>query len=161
MNRKLILTLAAMSMAAPAFAEGDPVAGEREYNKCKACHMIQDPDGNTVVQGGRTGPNMWGIIGSKIASEEGFRYGPGITAMAEAHPDAVWDVASLDKYLENPTDYVREHSGDAAARSLMTFRLADGPGKDNLIAYLMTVSPDAPEQPEDSDGAPMAPPAEE
>ncbi|MDO5630307.1 MAG: cytochrome C [Paracoccus sp. (in: a-proteobacteria)] len=160
MNRKLILTLAAMSMAAPAFAQGDAAAGEREYNKCKACHMIQDPDGNDIVKGGKTGPNLWGIVGSKFAAEEGFKYGPGITAIAEANPDAVWDVASLDRYLENPTNYVREITGDASARSLMTFRLADGPGKDNLIAYLLSVSPDAPAQPEDSDGSPMAPPAE-
>ncbi|MDO5528289.1 MAG: cytochrome C [Paracoccus sp. (in: a-proteobacteria)] len=161
MNSKLIVTLAAISFAAPAFAEGDPVAGEREYNKCRACHMIQDDDGNTIIQGGRTGPNMWNIIGSPLSAEEGFRYSPGAQELAEAHPDAVWDVHSLAAYLTDPNGYLQEHSGNASARSAMTFRMPDGAGKDNLIAYLLTISPDAPEQPEESDGAPLPPPEEE
>lgn len=161
MNPKLIAALAVMTMSAPAFAqEGDAAAGEREFNKCKACHMIQDASGTDIIKGGKTGPNLWNIVGSKFAAEEGFKYGPGITAVAEAHPDAVWDVASLHKYLENPTNYVREYAGDEKARSLMTFRMADGAGKDNLVAYLVSVSPDAPAQPTESDGAPQAAPAE-
>lgn len=159
MKTKLIVALAAMSMAAPAFAEGDAAAGEREYNKCRACHMIQDDDGNNIVAGGRTGPNMYNIVGSRIASEEGFRYGPGLLAVAEANPDAVWDVHSLKEYMTDPTAWVQAHSGDASARSAMTFRLQRG--QDDLIAYLLTVSPDAPEQHEEGDGSPVPPPAAE
>ncbi|MDO5646912.1 cytochrome c family protein [Paracoccus sp. (in: a-proteobacteria)] len=161
MKSTLIVTLTMLSMAAPAFAQGDAEAGAREYNKCRSCHMIQDTDGNMIVQGGKTGPNLFNIVGSKFAAEEGFKYGNGLPAVAETHPDAVWDVASLSEYLVNPTDYVRAHSGNATARSLMTFRMPKGAAQDNLIAYLVSVSPDAPEQPTDSDGAPLAPPAAE
>ena len=37
--------------------------GEKEFNKCKACHTIQAPDGTDVVKGGKTGPNLYGVVG--------------------------------------------------------------------------------------------------
>ena len=41
-------TLVALSL--PAFAEGDAAKGEKEFNKCKACHMIAS-DSETIVKG--------------------------------------------------------------------------------------------------------------
>ncbi|MFV0410921.1 MAG: c-type cytochrome [Paracoccus sp. (in: a-proteobacteria)] len=156
MKTSLFATLAVFALAAPALAQdGDAAKGEKTFNKCKACHMIQSPDGEDIVKGGKTGPNLYGIVGRKFAVQEGFKYGDGILALAAANPDAVWDVYSLKAYVTNPTDYLDEYSGDEKAKSKMTFKLTKD--QDDLVAYLLSVSPDAPEQPAESDGAPMAP----
>lgn len=142
-----------VAMVAPAHAEGDAEAGEKLFTGCRACHAITDPDGNVIYKGGVNGPDLYGIVGRKIASVEGFRYAAGITTLAEAYPDAVWDVHSLGAYLADPSGYLRDHSGDARARSGMTYRLRRG--QEDMVAYLLSHSPDAPAQPETSaDGAP-------
>lgn len=145
---------ALVALAGPVFAQdaGDAVKGEKVFGKCRACHQIQAPDGTVIFKGGMTGPNLYGVVGRKIASVEGFRYGDGILKLAEAHPDAVWDVHSLTAYITDPTAWLDEYSGDPKARSKMTFKL----NKDqaDVVAYLKAQSPDAPDQPEETDGAP-------
>ncbi|WBU55885.1 c-type cytochrome [Paracoccus sediminicola] len=154
MKTSLIAMFSVLSLAAPALAqEGDIAAGEKEFNKCKACHMIRDDSGEDIVRGGRTGPNLYGIVGREIASVEGFRYGDGIRALAEKNPGASWDVNSLKAYVTDPTAYLKAHSGDDGARSMMTFKL--NKNQDDLVAFLLSVSPDAPEQPASGDGAPQ------
>ena len=74
--------LLALTAAAPAFAQ-DAAVGEKEFNKCKACHMIQDESGKDVVKGGKTGPNLWGIVGREIAD---------INDLSEAEAEVVIDV---------------------------------------------------------------------
>ena len=47
------------------------------------CHTI--PDGATVIaKGGRTGPNLFGVIGRQAGSLEGFRYGKDLVAATMA-----------------------------------------------------------------------------
>ena len=54
---KALATVAALSLlAVPAFAEGDAAKGEKGFKKCKSCHMIVSPEGETIVKGGKTGP---------------------------------------------------------------------------------------------------------
>ena len=119
-------TLVALSL--PAFAEGDAAKGEKEFNKCKACHMIAS-DSETIVKGGKTGPNLYGVIGRTAGSYEGFKYSDGLAAKgAEA---LVWDEAELATFVKNPNDYL-------GSRSKMTFKLAKG-GED-VAAYLATFS---------------------
>ena len=82
---KTILTATAtiLAFAVPALAEGDAEAGEKAFKKCKACHAIQSDDGEDIVKGGKTGPNLYGVIGRVAGSVEGFKYGDGLTdAMA-------------------------------------------------------------------------------
>lgn len=155
MKTSIFATLAVLALAAPALAEGDAAKGEKEFNKCKACHMIQDADGTSIVKGGKTGPNLYGIIGHKFAAIEGYKYGDGITKLAENNPDAVWDVHSLAAYITDPSAYLDEYSGDPKAKSKMTFKMKKN--QEDVAAYLLSVSPDAPEQPAESDSAPMAP----
>ncbi|MFV0292768.1 MAG: c-type cytochrome [Paracoccus sp. (in: a-proteobacteria)] len=160
MKTSLFATLAVFTLAAPALAQdpavtGDAAKGEKEFNKCKACHMIQDDAGEDIVKGGKTGPNLFGIVGRKFAVQEGYKYGDGILALSETNPDAVWDIHSLKAYVTNPTGYLDEYSGDEKARSKMTFKLTKN--QDDLIAYLVSVSPNAPAQPAEGDGSPQAP----
>ncbi|MFN3277882.1 MAG: c-type cytochrome [Paracoccus hibiscisoli] len=144
MRSAIVGALLGATLAIPAVAQetGDPVAGESEFRKCRACHMIQDASGTDIVKGGATGPNLWNIIGAPIAEEEGYRYGDGLLAAKAANPDLVWTEEEMIAYVTDPTVWVREKSGDDSARSKMTFKL--NRNQADLAAYLTTVSPDAP-----------------
>ncbi|MFN3992738.1 MAG: c-type cytochrome [Tabrizicola flagellatus] len=135
MKKFILLGLSVASLAAPAFA-GDPAAGEAEFKKCKACHSIVAPDGTEIQKGGRTGPNLYGVIGRGIASDPDFKYGESLAALGAT--GAVWDEASLAAYTANPVEYLKTALGDPAAKSKMSFKLAAG-GED-VAAYLASVA---------------------
>ncbi len=134
---KFILSAAvlAATLAAPAFA-GDAAAGEDTFKKCKACHSVIAPDGTEIQKGGRTGPNLYGIIGRAVASDPDFKYGDGILALGAT--GAVWDEASLAAYVADPGAYLKTTTGDDAAKSKMSFKLAAG-GED-VATYLASVA---------------------
>lgn len=110
----------------PAFAEGDAAKGEKEFNKCKACHMIAS-ESETIVKGGKTGPNLYGVIGRTAGSVEDFSYSDGLAAKGEE--GLVWDEAELSAYVKDPSAYL-------GSRSKMTFKLAKG--SEDVAAYLAT-----------------------
>lgn len=122
-------------LAAPAMAQ-DAAAGEKAFSKCKACHAIVAPDGTDIVKGGKTGPNLYGVVGRAVASVADYKYGDSILAVGAT--GAVWDEASLLAYVADPTAWLKEKTGDGAAKSKMSFKLADG-GAD-VIAYLASVA---------------------
>ncbi len=88
----LLAALGALALATPALA-GDPAAGEADFKKCKACHSIIGADGTAIVKGGKTGPNLFGVIGRPIGSAPDYAYGDAILAVGAS--GAVWDEASL------------------------------------------------------------------
>ena len=136
MKTSIYAMLTATLLALPALAQdaGDAANGEKEFKKCKACHMIQAPDGTDVVKGGKTGPNLFGVIGRAAGSEAGFNYGEGLKELGGT--GLVWDEATLATYVTDPTAFLKEKTGDAAAKSNMTFKLAKG-GED-IAAFLAT-----------------------
>lgn len=138
---KLILsaTVAALALAAPAFASGDAAKGEADFKKCKACHMIVADDGTEIQKGGKTGPNLYGIVGRQVGSVEGFKYGDSIVAVGAG--GMVWDEAELAAYMVDPAKWLKDKTGDAAAKSKMTFKLAKG--SEDMAAYLASVAPAA------------------
>lgn len=132
---KIALVCAATAVfALPAFA-ADPLKGETEFRKCKACHAIVAPDGTEVQKGGKTGPNLWGIVGRPVASQEGFKYGESILAVGAT--GRVWDEASLALYITDPANWLKETLDDSSARSKMSFKLAKG--AEDVAAYLATI----------------------
>jgi cytochrome c len=135
MTRFILLAATVAALGAPAFA-GDPAAGEDGFKKCKACHSIIAGDGTEIQKGGRTGPNLFGVIGRAVASDPDFSYGESIAALGAT--GAVWDEASLAAYVANPADYLKTALGDDAAKSKMSFKLASG-GED-VAAYLASVA---------------------
>lgn len=136
--KRTALTLIAGLLAAPAaFADGDAEVGESEFKKCKSCHMIEAPDGETIVKGGRTGPNLYGIIGRTAGTVEDFRYGDDLVAAGEA--GLVWDVENITAYMEDPKEFLKEATGDDKAKSKMTFKMRKN--AEDVAAYLVTVSP--------------------
>lgn len=127
----------ALALAAPALAEPDAAKGETSIRKCKSCHSIVAPDGTEVQKGGKSGPNLWGIVGNPVASSPDFNYGDGI--LAAKAKGAVWDEAQLAAYLHDPTAWVKDASGDAGATSKMTFKLPKEEEAEDVAAYLATL----------------------
>ncbi|GGW23385.1 cytochrome c2 [Gemmobacter lanyuensis] len=134
---KLSLTatvLATLAIAAPAFA-GDAAKGEADFKKCKACHSIIADDGTAIQKGGKTGPNLYGVVGRAVGGVADFKYGDATVAVGAK--GVIWDEASLAAYLADPSKWLQEQLGDPAAKSKMTFKLAKG-GED-MAAYLASV----------------------
>jgi cytochrome c len=129
-----LLPVLTVALATPAFA-GDAAKGESDFKKCKSCHSIIAPDGTEIQKGGKTGPNLWGIIGNQVASNPDFTYGEGILAAKAA--GAVWDEAAIAAYVADPGAWVKVASGDDSAKSKMSFKLSAG-GED-MAAYLATL----------------------
>src|SRR3546814_4467495 len=57
----------AIAFTGPALAQGDAANGERVFNKCKACHTVEE--GKNKV-----GPTLYNVIGRRAGSLEDFRY---------------------------------------------------------------------------------------
>ncbi|MCI2394190.1 cytochrome C [Aliiroseovarius sediminis] len=136
---KTIISSAAMILAlsGTAFAEGDVEKGENDFKKCKACHMIVDDEGEKLFKGGRTGPNLYGILGRQAGTIEDFKYGDSIIAAGEA--GLVWTEELLMDYIKDPKTFLKEQLDDPKAKSKMTFKW----GKpEDLVAFLATFSPE-------------------
>lgn len=112
--------LAAVLLAAvPALAQaaGDPAAGEKVFNQCKACHTLE-------AGKNRVGPSLHGVVGRKAGSVEGFAYSPAMKAYAQD-----WTPENLDKYLADPKA--------AVPGNKMAFAGLKKPeDRANVIAYL-------------------------
>lgn len=132
----LLSGLALTLLSAPVFA-GDAAKGESDFKKCKACHSIVADDGTKIVAGGKVGANLYGVIGRQVGSLADFAYGDSIKAAGA--DGTVWDEASLALYLADPTAWLKDKTGDASAKSKMSFKLAKG-GED-MAAYLASVKP--------------------
>jgi len=135
MKTSLFATLAALALATPAFAEGDPAVGEKEFMKCRACHSIIAPDGTAIVKGAAVGPNLYGVVGRQVASVEGFRYGDSIAELGAT--GAVWTPEEIAEYVTDPTKYLRAKTGDKKAKGNMAFKLRKK--QEDVIAYLQSV----------------------
>ncbi|WP_439524548.1 c-type cytochrome [Marivita sp.] len=137
---KIMIATAALLLAGSSAALAqDAEAGEREFNKCKSCHMIVADDGTEIVKGGRTGPNLYGIIGRQAGTNEDFRYGDSLVAAGEA--GLVWDEEHFVSYVQDPKAFLAEYLDDSGARSKMSFRLRKG--MEDVYAYLVSVGPES------------------
>lgn len=142
MKLKIATAFAAASFATTAFAgghaTGDAEAGAKAFNQCKSCHMVVDDAGETIVRGGRTGPNLWGVVG-RTAGTEDFRYSDIMVTAGEG--GLVWDEASFVAYAQDPTPYLQEVTGEKG-RGKMTFKARKEADVINIWAYLASVSPE-------------------
>ena len=133
MKKVLTTAIALLSFSAPAFAEGDADKGAKEFRKCKACHAITAPDGTAILKGGKTGPNLYAVIGRAAGSED-FKYSSIMTAAAEA--GLFWDADGFAAYLADPNGFLSEAAGESG-RSKMTKQKVKNPA--DLVAYLESV----------------------
>jgi len=128
---------AAFVLAAPAFAssDGDAAKGEKLFKKCKSCHMIANGD-QVIFKGGKTGPNLYGVIGRPAGGYDGYKYGKSLVAAGEK--GLVWDQETLAEYVADPKKFLREYLDDKKAKSKMSYKLKKG-GED-VAAFLASVA---------------------
>ena len=77
----------------PALAKADPKKGEGDVALCKVCHSFEKGAPSPI------GPNLYGVVGRKIASLEGFNYSPALKGKAT---EGDWTFEHLDLWLTNP-----------------------------------------------------------
>ena len=138
MFRMMSAALALSALAAPAMAEGDAAAGEKAFNKCKACHMSVTDAGDQIGKGGRTGPNLYKVAGRQAGTYPDFRYGDDLVAAGEA--GLVWDEANFVTYTQDPRQFLRDTLDDKSAKSKMSFKLRDEQDAADIWAYIVSVS---------------------
>ena len=132
-------TAAATAKAAPAaeaekplgarLAAADAAKGATIAKRCEACH--------TLNKGGaiRVGPNLYGVVGRPKASFPGFVYSDAVKKLGGS-----WTYEDLDRFLTKPSAF--------APGTKMGFPgLPSGEERADVIAYLRSLSPDAPPLP--------------
>jgi cytochrome c len=125
-----------------AFAAGDAEAGKKVFNQCQTCHVVADADGNVLAgKNAKTGPNLYGIIGRPAASYEGFKYGEGIQEAAAK--GLVWDEEKITTYVQDPTGFLDEFTGNPKLKSKMVFKVKKEDDAANVAAFLASLSPAA------------------
>ncbi|HYJ31334.1 MAG TPA: cytochrome c family protein [Allosphingosinicella sp.] len=97
----------------------DAARGQGQFSKCAACH--------TVTQGGANGlgPNLWGRMGSPIASVAGYSYSSALQGKA----GETWSWDAMSAWLQSPRRF--------AEGTKMTFAgLSDPQDRADLLLYL-------------------------
>jgi len=110
-----VMAAAVLSTGAHA---GDAAAGKKVYNKCRACHSLDEGGPNKV------GPNLFGVIDREAAKVDGYKYS---TALKES--GIVWSEEKLTEFLAAPKTIV--------PKTKMAFPGLKKPADiENLIAYM-------------------------
>ena len=129
----------------PALAKADPKKGEASVALCKVCHSFDKGAPSPI------GPNLYGVVGRKIASLEGFNYSPALKAKQS---EGDWTFEHLDLWLTNPQAF--------ASGTIMAFPgLPDLHTRADVIDFLRTKSDNPVPLPEAAPAAAPAPAAEE
>ena len=122
---------------AAAIPAADVMAGEMIAERCGACHDWMKGGPNKI------GPNLYGVVGRKRASAEGFTYSPIMQSQG-----GNWTYANLYTFLERPAIVMPGTKMTFAGLPKMEDRI-------NVIAFLRNQA-DMPE-PLPAAGAPAAP----
>ena len=101
-----------------ALQTADPAQGEKDVALCKVCHSFEK-GGATLI-----GPDLYGVVGHKIASHEGFAYTDALKSK-----DGNWTFENLDHWLANPQAF-------AAGTSMAFPGIPDLKKRADVIAYL-------------------------
>jgi cytochrome c len=103
--------------------------GQATAKVCQSCHNFVEGAGAKV------GPDLYGVVGRPKASASGFAYSD---ALKKKGGD--WTYDDLDNFLTKPSAF--------APGTKMTFAgLPDADKRADVIAYLKSISPNAPPEP--------------
>lgn len=122
MNRLYILIIAGLIAIGPAKANAtNAELGAEVFKKCAACHQVG------AAAKTRVGPHLNDLFGRTAGSLEDVRYSKALTA--KGAEGLIWDLETLDVFLQNPKDYVQG--------TRMSFRgLTDAEDRSHLLSYL-------------------------
>ena len=115
--RRSLVACALLLTRAAAGQSADPAKGEIVFQKCRACHSVNEVQATL-------GPSLAGIFGRTAGSQEQFRYSP---AMRRSR--LTWDDATLDRFLAEPQALVPGNRMPFAG-------IPEKSDRDDLIAYL-------------------------
>jgi cytochrome c2 len=105
----------------------DVAAGEQAFQRCTACHSV----GENAAH--RMGPQLNNIFGQQAGTQEGFGYSQAMIAAGQE--GLVWTPETLTPFIRNPREFL--------PGTKMAFAgLGDDETIADVIAYLMTFSPD-------------------
>ena len=85
------LVLVALAVVSSLAQAQDVGAGEKSFNKCRACHQV----GETAKNG--VGPPLNGLFGRKSGSYDGYSY-----TEANKTSGITWDDAVFSEYIKDP-----------------------------------------------------------
>lgn len=103
-------------------AVADAAKGRNSFVQCSVCH-VSKPGATTTI-----GPNLWNIVGRRIASEPGYDYSQSLQQIG-----GDWSFERLDVYLADPKLLAPE--------GRMPFSgITSAVERAHLLAYLRTLS---------------------
>jgi cytochrome c len=91
MMKRVSIAIVALAFSAGAAVAGDIAAGEKSFQKCRACHSIGETAKNMI------GPAQNGLKGRKSGTVPGYVYSD-----ANKNSGIVWDEATFKEYIKNP-----------------------------------------------------------
>lgn len=151
--RLAIIAAAAALATAPAFAQdavtpdatlfsGDPASGLEIFNKqCATCHVVVNEAGETLAgRAAKTGPNQWNLAYGPIGHQPDFDYSDAIMQLNEQGEH--WTEEKFVGYVQDPTPWLREATGDKRARGKMQFKVRQEDDAHDLWAYFVSISPE-------------------
>ena len=109
-------------MASVSSADATDPAAEAQFKKsCGTCHVA------AADAGPRQGPNLFGVVGRKAGSAQGFNYS---AAFLAGKSGIVWDESTLDRWLADPQAVI--------PGVVMPYKQADPDKRRLVIEYLKT-----------------------
>ncbi|SMC44264.1 c-type cytochrome [Polynucleobacter kasalickyi] len=96
--------------------------GEKAFNECRACHSLE-ANVNLI------GPSLAGVVNRQIGADTSYRFSKALKSA-----NGIWDVSTLNKFLENPQAVFPGNRMPYSGLSNPAERKA-------LIDYLMTFKP--------------------
>ncbi len=101
-------------------ASAEMSSGEKVFNKCKACHKLEDGANGT-------GPHLYSVVDRPIGGVDGFGYSDVLASNGEN-----WTIENLQAFLEDP-------KGWAPGTKMSFSGLSKAEDRADLIAYLQTI----------------------
>lgn len=123
MSKLLGCAVLAISLALPIAAQagGNAAQGKTYFTRCAICHS------NAKGAPNRIGPNLFGIVGRKAASMQGFFY-----SGAMKHSNITWTDEKLEAYIAKPQAVVPGNRMAFAG-------VSSHQQVEDLVAYLKTL----------------------